>query len=119
MCFHSRGSNPFLNENTQDMKNAYSTGDVAYYATMIELSAAMRSANYMLSRPNKTFERLVTMLGDMVLDEAPEEVKRMMSNETYRVTMSDLRAGAGLSVMSVLQCLNKCERAQNKLNVAC
>lgn len=101
------------------MKSTYSTGDVAYYATMIELSAAMRSANYMLSRPNKTVERLVAMLGDMVLDDAPEDVKRMMSSESYRVAMSDLRAGAGLSVMSVLQCLNKCERAQNKLNAAC
>lgn len=101
------------------MKNAYSTGDIAYYATMIELSAAMRSANYMLSRPNKTVERLVAMLGDMVLDEAPEEVKRMMSGETYRIAMSDLRAGAGLSVMSVLKCLNKCERAQIKLNASC
>ena len=100
------------------MKNAYSTGDIAYYATMIELSAAMRSANYMLTRPNRTVERLIAMLGDLVLDEAPEDVKRMMSNETYRVAMSDLRAGAGLSVMSVLQCLNKCERAMNKLNAA-
>lgn len=101
------------------MKNAYTTGDVAYYATMIELSAAMRSANYMLSRPNKTVERLVAMLGDMVLDDAPEEVKHMMSCETYRVAMSDLRAGVGLSMMSVLQCLNKCERAQMKLNAVC
>lgn len=103
----------------QDMKNTYTTGDVAYFATMIELAAAMRTANYMLSRPNKTLERLVAMLGDLVLDEAPEEVKRMMSQDEYRVAMSDLRAGAGLSVMSVLQCLNKCERAQNKLNAAC
>ena len=103
----------------QDMKSTYTTGDVAYFATMIELSAAMRSANYMLSKPNRTLERLVAMLGDLVLDEAPEDVKRIMSSETYRVAMSDLRAGAGLSVMSVLQCLNKCERAQNKLNAAC
>ena len=119
MCFYVRGPYPFLNENTQDMKSTYSTGDVAYYATMIELAASMRAANYMLSRPNKTIERLVAMLGDMVLEEAPEDVKRMMADETYRVAMSDLRAGAGLSVMSVLQCLNKCERAQNKLNAAC
>lgn len=98
------------------MKSIYSTGDVAYYATMIELVGAIKSCNIMLSKPNKMHERLVELLQDSIMESAPYDVKQMMMQPEYRAAMSELRGYCGLSVMSVLQCLNRCERGMQKLN---
>ena len=125
MCVYSRGANPFLETNTHTMEKNRYTGDVAYYATMMALSTAMKSAAIMLAKPNpligKSIDMLligksIDMLQEIVVSSVPADVRTRLSSPEFALLMQNFIAGCGLNTMTVLQLVKKFENecAANK-----
>lgn len=96
-------------------KNRY-TGDVAYYATMMALTAAMKSAAIMLTKPNPLIGKSVDLLQGMVISSVPADVRSRLSSPEFALLMQNFVAGCGLNSMTVLQLVKKFENecAANK-----
>ena len=96
-------------------KNRY-TGDVAYYATMMALSTAMKSAAIMLAKPNPLIGKSIEMLQEIVISSVPADVSARLSSPEFALLMQNFVAGCGLNTMTVLQLVKKFENecAANK-----
>ncbi len=96
-------------------KNRY-TGDVAYYATMLALTTAMKSANIMLTKPSPLIEKSVDMLREIAFSCIDENAKQRLSSPEFALLMQNFIAGCGLNTMTVLQLVKKFENecAANK-----
>lgn len=116
MCVYSRGANPFLETNTHTMEKNRYTGDVAYYATMMALSTAMKSAAIMLAKPNPLIGKSIDMLQEIVVSSVPADVRTRLSSPEFALLMQNFIAGCGLNTMTVLQLVKKFENecAANK-----
>lgn len=96
-------------------KNRY-TGDVAYYATMMALSTAMKSAAIMMTKPNPLIGKSIDMLQEIVVSSVPTDVRTRLSSPEFALLMQNFVAGCGLNTMTVLQLVKKFENecAANK-----
>lgn len=98
------------------MKGNKYTGDVAYYATMMALTTAMKSADIMLTKPNYLIGKSIDLLREMVVSSVPADVRMRLSSPEFALLMQNFVAGCGLNVMTVLQLVKKFENecAANK-----
>lgn len=98
-------------------KNRY-TGDVAYYATMMALSTAMKSAAIMPAKPNPLIRKSIDMLQEIVISSVPADIRTRLSSPEFALLMQNFVAGCGLNTMTVLQLVkkfeNECEKQQKK-----
>ncbi len=85
------------------------TGDVAFYATMMTLTEAMKAANYMATRPNKTITDFLGILQRLTEDAVPAAVRARCCSHTFKAAMQNYVAECGLCTMGVLQLLKKIE----------
>lgn len=91
------------------MKENKYTGDVAYYATMMALSTAMKSADIMLTKPNHLIGKSIEMLQEIVVSSVPADVRSRLSSPEFALLMQNFVAGCGLNTMTVLQLVKKFE----------
>lgn len=98
------------------MKENKYTGDVAYYATMMALIAAMKSADIMLTKPDPLIGKSIDLLREMVVSSVPADVRAHLSSPEFALLMQNFVAGCGLNTMTVLQLVKKFENecAANK-----
>lgn len=98
------------------MKENKYTGDVAYYATMMALIAAMKSTNIMLTKPNPLIGKSIDMLQEIAFSCINENAKQRLSSPEFALLMQNYIAGCGLNTMTVLQLIKKFENecAANK-----
>ena len=89
-------------------KNRY-TGDVAYYATMMALTTAMKSAAIMQTKPNPLIGKSIELLQEMVVSSVPADVRTRLSSPEFALLMQNFVAGCGLNAMTVLQLVKKFE----------
>lgn len=95
------------------------TGELAYYATMVTLVSAMQSCNVMVRRPSKTIAQLAGLLQTALIETAPPDVARAISDPELMRVLRDHIDREGLTVMSVLQCIKKYDTGKRLLNGAC
>ena len=98
-------------------QNRY-TGELAYYATMVTLVSAMQSCNIMVRRPSKTIARLASLLQTALIETAPPDVAKSLSDPELMKVLRDHIDREGLTVMSVLQCIKKYDTGKRSLNGA-
>lgn len=91
------------------MKENKYTGDVAYYATMMALTTAMKSAAIMLTKPNPLIGKSIDMLQEIVVSSSPADVRTRLSSPDFALLMQNFIAGCGLNTMTVLQLIKKFE----------
>lgn len=91
------------------MKENKYTGDVAYYATMMALYTAMKSADIMLTKPNHLIGKSIEMLQEIVVSSVPADVRSRLSSPEFALLMQNFVAGCGLNTMTVLQLVKKFE----------
>lgn len=91
------------------MKENKYTGDVAYYATMMALTEAMKSANIMLTRPNPLIGKSVEMLQDIALSGMPADIRARLQAQGFLTLMTNFVANCGINTMTVLQLVKKFE----------
>lgn len=98
------------------MKENKYTGDVAYYATMMALTTAMKSANIMLTKPNPLIGKSIDLLREMIVSSVPADVRTRLSSPEFALLMQNFVANCGLNTMTVLQLVKKFENecAANK-----
>lgn len=89
-------------------KNSYA-GDVAYYATMMALTSAMKSAAIMPAKPNPLIGKSIEMLQEIVISSVPADVRTRLSSPEFTLLMQNFVAGCGLNTMTVLQLIKKFE----------
>lgn len=95
------------------------TGDLAYYATMVTLVSAMQSCNVMVRRPSKTIAQLASLLQTALIETAPPDVAKALSDPELMRVLRDHIDRDGLTVMSVLQCIKKYDTGKRSLSGAC
>ena len=91
------------------MKENKYTGDVAFYATMMALTTAMKSAAIMLTKPNPLIGKSIDMLQEIVMSSVPADVRTRLSSPEFALLMQNFVAGCGLNTMTVLQLVKKFE----------
>lgn len=96
------------------MKDNKYTGEVAYYATMMALTEAMKAANIMLPKPNPLIGKSIEMLQDIAFSCVHENVKLRLSSPAFALLMQNFVAGCGLNTMTVLQLVKKFENECEK-----
>ena len=95
------------------------TGDLAYYATMVVLVSAMQSCNVMVRRPSKTIAQLAGLLQTVLIETAPADVAKAISDPELMHVLRDHVDREGLTVMSVLQCIKKFDAGKRSLGSTC
>lgn len=95
------------------------TGDLAYYATMVTLVSAMQACNVMVRRPSKTVAQLSSLLQTALVETAPPDVAKALSDTELMRVLRDHIDREGLTVMSVLQCIKKYDTGKRSLKGVC
>lgn len=98
-------------------QNKY-TRDVAFYATMQALTAAMKSAAIMLKKPNPLIRKSVDLLQEIIISSVHADVRTRLSSPEFALLMQNFVAGCGINTMTVLQLVkkfeNECEKRQKR-----
>ena len=98
-------------------QNRY-TGELAYYATMVTLVSAMQSCNVMVRRPSKTIAQLAGLLQTALIETAPPDIAKALSDPELMRVLRDHIDREGLTVMSVLQCIKRYDTGKKSLKGA-
>lgn len=101
------------------MKENKYTGDVAYYATMLALTEAMKSANIMLAKPSPLIGKSIEMLQEIAFSAVPADVRTRLSSPAFALLMQNFVANCGLNTMTVLQLVKKFENECEKNKHCC
>ena len=95
------------------------TGELAYYATMVTLVSAMQSCNIMVRRPSKTIAELAKLLQTALIETAPPDIAKSLSDPALMQVLRDHIDREGLTVMSVLQCIKRYDEGKKSLKNVC
>lgn len=94
------------------------TGELAYYATMVTLVSAMQSCNVMVRRPSKTIAQLASLLQTALIETAPPDIAKNLSDPELMGVLRDHIDREGLTVMSVLQCIKRYDTGKKSIKGA-